>query len=271
MVPSSTKQIPWQELKEQAEMLVSSGFLPNSVKTPAQAIAIALKGQSLGWDPMTSMNYINIIQGKPTISAEGMLSLIYKKFPTAIINFTRYDSKGCSVEVTRPGGTPQSFKFDEEDAKSAGLLGKGPWKSYARAMYRSRCISEMARSVFPDALMGCSYTPEELESVPSQAPAHQSLPAPSNQLYRVQPMTQRPSFDKNKTAHLKKIASMLDERKVDITHRAKIISEMHGKTSSDLDSVIQACVSDDFVSSLDEDFDIPFAPTQDKKEEVIDV
>ena len=264
MTPST--QIPWHELKEQAEMLVSSGFLPASVKTPAQAIAIALKGQALGWDPMTSFQYINIIQGKPTISSEGMLSLIYKKFPGATVNFTRYDSKGCSVEATRPGGTAQSFKFDEDDAKAAGLLNKTQWKTYARAMYRSRCISEMARSLFPDALMGCSYTPEELADVPKPSPS----PAVSSNLYRVEPAKPKPVFNKDKVSHITKMGKMLADRNVPVDKRSMIISEMHGKPSSDLADVIKACEAKEFVESLDEDFEIPFTPKP-TSEDVIDV
>jgi hypothetical protein len=49
-----------------------------------------------------------------------------------------------------------------EDAHRAGLSGKGPWKSYPAAMLRARAISAMARAMFPDALSGVVYTPEEL-------------------------------------------------------------------------------------------------------------
>lgn len=261
-------------------MLVSSGFLPSTVKTPAQAIAIALKGQALGWDPMTSFQYINIIQGKPTISSEGMLSLIYKKFPTVSINFTRYDSKGCSIEVTRPGGTAQSFKFDEDDAKAAGLLNKTQWKTYARSMYRSRCISEMARSVFPDALMGCSYTPEEIDqpsprfaspdAVTSNDPAQKQPTYSSNQMYQVQSLASKPVFDQYKPSHITKMGNMLVERDVDVAIRSKVINEMHGKPSSELEEVIKKVAAGDFVESLDEDFEIPFAPKK-QEGEVIDV
>lgn len=49
-----------------------------------------------------------------------------------------------------------------EDAKRANLTGKGPWVTYPAAMLRARCISSMARAMFPDALSGVVYTPEEL-------------------------------------------------------------------------------------------------------------
>lgn len=152
----------WDMMKDQADTLVRSGFLPYSIKKPEQAIAIMLKGRELGIPAMQAFSHIHIIQGKPTISAELMLALIYKNCPEAKIEYIRYEADGCTIKATRPGHAPAVFTFDHNDAKNAQLLGKDNWQKYARAMYRSRCISEMARSVFPDCLMGCSYTPEEL-------------------------------------------------------------------------------------------------------------
>jgi hypothetical protein len=51
-----------------------------------------------------------------------------------------------------------------DEAKAAQLLGKDVWKKYPAAMLRARAISAMARAMFPDAINGVSYTPEELGS-----------------------------------------------------------------------------------------------------------
>jgi len=151
-----------QVLKDLGTTLVKSGFLPNTVKTPEQAIAIMLKGKELGIPPMQSFGSIAIVQGKPTISAELMLALIYRNFPSASVHFVRSDEKECTIAAKRPNGKESIFTFTLEDAKRAQLLGKSSWTQYPAAMLRARCISAMARAVFPDALMGASYTPEEL-------------------------------------------------------------------------------------------------------------
>ncbi len=152
----------WGIMKEQASLLVKSNFLPVSVKTPEQAIAIMMKGQELGIPPMQAFSQINVIQGKPCVSAELQLALIYRSHPEAKIEFVKLDIDGCHISAARPKGKAQTFKFERSDAEAAQLLSKDNWRKYPRAMYRSRCISEMARSLFPDAIMGCSYTPEEL-------------------------------------------------------------------------------------------------------------
>ena len=54
------------------------------------------------------------------------------------------------------------FSYTIEEAKQAGLLGKDSWKNYPAAMLRARAVSIVARAVFPDSIMGCSYIHEEL-------------------------------------------------------------------------------------------------------------
>ncbi len=152
----------WNLVREQANTLVKSGFLPTSINTPEKAVAIMTKGVELGIPPMQAFSHIYIISGKPGISAELMLSLILRAIPNLPINYKRRDDQACVIVVTRPGSKPEEFSFTIEDAKRAGLMSNSTWQKYPRAMLRSRCISEMARSLFPDLLMGCSYTPEEL-------------------------------------------------------------------------------------------------------------
>jgi hypothetical protein len=156
----------WQQMKEQGDMLVATGFLPSSIKTGPQAVAIMLAGREIGVPPMQAMRQIAIIEGKPTISPELMLALILRRYPFCGIQYQQLDNAGCVINVKRDkrqaDETWLAVSFTIEDAKRAGLAHKQNWTKYPRAMCRSRAISEMARTVFPDAVMGMSYTPEEL-------------------------------------------------------------------------------------------------------------
>lgn len=155
-------------LKEVAHMALKSGFLPTSIKTIEQAVIIALKGRELGLPPMNSFAGISVINGRPAISSELMLSLIYRKYPRADISFKETNDKQCVIDATREGGKPNQFIFTMDDARRAGLCNKTPWVQYPAAMLRARCISAMARALFPECLMGASYTPEELEGIKSE-------------------------------------------------------------------------------------------------------
>lgn len=152
----------WNQMKEQATILVKSGFLPESIRTPEQAIAIALKGWEMGVPMMQAFSHISIVKGKPCISAELMLAQMYRNIPGAKYEPLENDEHHAVVRFKRPGENWAKFEFNTEDAKRADLLGKGTWKSYPKVMFLWRAITMMARSKFPDAIMGCSYTPEEL-------------------------------------------------------------------------------------------------------------
>lgn len=156
----------WAMMKDQAMKVVKSGMLPPSIKTPEQAVTVMLKGRELGIPAMQAFSSINVIQGKPTLSAELMLSLVLKNIPSAQYEIVETTDEKCVIEASRsPQAKKTRFEFNLEDAKRAKLYPGAPnssWAKYPRAMLRNRCVSEMCRSIFPDALSGCVYTPEEL-------------------------------------------------------------------------------------------------------------
>ena len=158
----------WVLLQRQCEAFIRSGFLPPHIKNVQQAVTIAVKGRELGIPPMQAFSSITVISGKPALSAELMLALIYQRVPGAQVHFVETTDIVAKVEATRPGGKGQTFSFTIEDAKQAGLVKpNSPWIKYPAAMLRARVISAMARAVFPDAIMGC-YTPEELDPAAAQ-------------------------------------------------------------------------------------------------------
>jgi len=156
-----------KDLRQQAKELIASGFLPQHIKTVDQFMAIAMKGQEVGLPPMQAVSQINMIQGKPTISSEAMLALVFKSLPTCDIAYRALTNEECVIEARRsPDGQYSKFSFSMSDARLAGISSKDNWKKYPRAMLKARCISEMCRSLFPDCIAGISYTPEEIEVQP---------------------------------------------------------------------------------------------------------
>lgn len=158
-----------EALKQFGSMIMKTNFFPQ-VKTVEQACVIILKAKELGIPPVQAFTSIAVINGKPTISAEMMLSLIYKNCKGAVVNYVETSETRCEIKAKRPeaGAEFCVFTFTLDDAKRAGLSGKGPWASYPAAMLRARCISAMARALFADALSGCVYTPEELGAAVSE-------------------------------------------------------------------------------------------------------
>lgn len=154
----------WRAMREQAKELVVSGFLPKAIRTPEQAMAIIQTGRELGLGPMQALRTIHIIEGKPCMSADLIAGLALRNVPGAVLRVAETTDKFCTVEAARAGQQLTKFRFSMEDAQRAGLTGKQNWKTYPRAMLRARAITEAARAIFPDAVMGL-YDPDELGAV----------------------------------------------------------------------------------------------------------
>lgn len=155
----------WTVMREQAKVLITTGFLPEAIKTAEQAIAVMMKGRELNIPPMYALSNIVIIKGKPAASAELMLALIYRDHGDDAIRFTEATNKKCTIRYKRRSWTQtESYSFTEGDAEAARLLDTDTWKKYRPAMLRARCISAVARMGFPDTIGGL-YTPEELGAV----------------------------------------------------------------------------------------------------------
>ena len=152
----------WSIMRQQADILVKSGLLPNTVNSPEKAVAIMLKGQELGIPAMYALSNIVVIQGKPTANAELMLALIYRDHGDNAVVFEESTAERCVISYSRRAWPARKqFAFTMDDARKANLLGNQTWQKYPAAMLRARAISAVARMAFPDSIGGM-YTPEEL-------------------------------------------------------------------------------------------------------------
>ena len=150
----------WTVIREQSQMLLKSGFLPQAIKTPEQALAIILQGRELGIPTMAALGTINVIQGKPTVSPQLMLALINRSGQLENIEITG-DDNGINCTMKRKGRSPHSEFFGAKEAAAMNLSGKDNYKKQAATMYRWRAVAACARTVFPDVILGL-YLPDEM-------------------------------------------------------------------------------------------------------------
>jgi len=242
MLPAANN---WQVMKQQAAELIKSGFLPSSIKSVEQAVAIILKGREIGVPPMQALSHIHVINGKPTLSAELMLAQILKYHPRTKISYPERSGERCTIKVQREGSEPSTFTFSMADAQSAGVMNNPTWKKYPRAMLHARCVSEMARSLFPDAIAGVSYCPEEMGATVDENGEVIDVPATEKKLddktdkiivdtskAEAKPNTTAyPSFDKQNPQHLKTLMNFL-EKKNNPGMMKPLVDRMEGKPAS---------------------------------------
>ncbi len=219
----------WRVLREQASVLFNCQFFAKTIKSPEQAIAVIMKGYELSIPPLQACGHIFLVNGRLTCSAELQLALIYRDCPGATIDFLKIDNDSCVILAARPGHKPIEFKFTMADAKTAGLTGKDNWKNYPRSMCRSRCVSEMARTLFADAINGMSHTPEELDPETPFDPTHEApivLPAAQKPQVGLPPARLFDPTRKGSEKVLEKLAERFPDRTFDSHYRGRLANEI---------------------------------------------
>lgn len=171
------------ELERMGKAIAASGLF--GIKTTEQAVALMLVAQSEGRHPATVAREYDIIQGRPAIKAEAKLA----RFQEAggVIEWEEMTDTRCAARFSHPAFCPKPvlIEWTLDMARKANLTNKDNWKSYPRAMLRSRVISEGVRAVAPGTSLGM-YTPEEVMDfdAPSKPPVKafkipSSTPPPS--------------------------------------------------------------------------------------------
>ena len=154
-----------------AETLCQTSFVPDSFRGKAgETLAAILYGAELGIGPMTALQQIAVIKGRPSASPELMRALIRRAGHS--IEVVEHTNESCTLRGTRgDDATTELSSFTMEDARRANLLNGGAWKTYPKAMLLARASSQLGRSLFADVISGISYTPEELNSIDAPSPS----------------------------------------------------------------------------------------------------
>ena len=152
--------------------VTSTAMVPKAFQgKPHEAFAAIQIGREAGLGPMTSLQMIDVISGKPSMSAELMVSLVRQAGHS--LTATTLTPKLCTAQGVRAdNGDKMEYSFSMEDAAAAGLKG-GAWTTYPASMLWARASSQLIRILFPDCLISFhNYDPEELQ------PPHQDSVAP---------------------------------------------------------------------------------------------
>lgn len=154
-----------------ARWVVDSGYYKQFRKAE-EAFVVILQGAELGMSAMQSLNSIQIVQGKPTMSAQGMLALVKSSGKAQYIRCVESTDKSCTWETKRQGDPePSCSTFTVEDAKNMGLAGKDNYKKQLGVMLKWRAAAAICREVYPDVVLGVYSTDE--------------IPKPENRVYNL--------------------------------------------------------------------------------------
>ena len=135
--------------------------------TPQAVLATVLAGRELGIPAMASLRAFHIIEGKPTMSAGTIQSLVLKSKHCRYFRCTERTAERATF-VTKRGDDPEmALTYTIEEGKQAWSKDEAAWKKSGWGrnpadMLVARAASKLARLVYPDVVAGL-YAPEEME------------------------------------------------------------------------------------------------------------
>jgi hypothetical protein len=134
----------------------------------AAVFSIILTGRSLGLSAMASVRGIQMIKGKPCLSADLIVGLV-RNSPLCEYFECVETTDTRAKYVTKRRGRPEiSYEFTIEEARSRGFTftsrdgQPAQWSTNPRGMLRAACKRELARLAYEEIVAGV-YTPDELQ------------------------------------------------------------------------------------------------------------
>lgn len=154
------------EQKDIANLYAQSTLVPEAFRNkPADVFVAVTLGQSVGISPIQSLSEINVIKGKPTMSASLIAAQVRKAGHKLRIEVNETPGKECATcTIIRRDDPDHPFvsKRDRAWAQRMGLLNNSNYIKQPATMLKKRAITDCARDACSEALCGIDYTPDEM-------------------------------------------------------------------------------------------------------------
>lgn len=152
----------------------SKGMLPRAYEgNPANVLVAVQYGASLGIEPMAALQNIDVIQGKPTLSAKSVAALVRGAGHRLYLDEDEVH-KTVTCTIIRKDDPEHPFRAvrDMAWAQQMGLTGKDNYKKQPMVMLMWRSITACANKACPELFLGLggAYTADELHDMDTPTP-----------------------------------------------------------------------------------------------------
>ena len=166
-----------------ASAIIGGNLVPKSYvgksddETKSRVMLGVMKAAEVGLPPITGINTIAIINGRPSIWGDGAMALVHDSGqldwsketlegtePTGPVHEWPEDLTAVCVMKRKGNDEPVTRRFSVGDAKRAGMWGnpkRAPWINYPKRMLAARARSWCVRDLFADCLSGLSIAEEQ--------------------------------------------------------------------------------------------------------------
>lgn len=181
---------PTNTLAEQidyAKTVAVSSLLPQAYRQHPENVLVAIGlGQAMGLSPVESLYRIDVIQGKPTASAELIAANVRKAGHKLRLRVDEQNvSATCVIIRADDPDYEHTVTRDKAWAQQMGLLNKDNYKKQPATMLGWRAITACARQACPEALYGVVYTSDEMSDLRPSGTAEVIRSSPASQKDRV--------------------------------------------------------------------------------------
>jgi hypothetical protein len=136
----------------------SSGLLPASITTTAQAWMVMQRGSELGFPGLTAFEFLYPVNGRVRLTPDGARA---KALQSGLLEDSLEETVGLGenmfarVTVKRRGHpTAVVVEFSMKDAAQAGLTSKDNWRKYPKRMLLARARGHAFGDAFRDVIGG---------------------------------------------------------------------------------------------------------------------
>lgn len=161
-----SKELTFSEQKDIANLYAESTLVPEAFRNkPADIFVAVTLGQSVGISPIQSLSEINVIKGKPTMSASLIAAQVRRaghKLRIEVDETPGQEYATCTIIRRDDPDHPFVSKRDRAWAQRMGLLNNSNYVKQPATMLKKRAITDCARDACSEALCGIDYTPDEM-------------------------------------------------------------------------------------------------------------
>jgi len=179
-----------------ATAIANSTFVPTHFRgKPDECTVAMLYGATIGLDPMTAVQQIYVISGKPALYARAMVAIVLAAGHEI---WVEAESEGSVTVAGKRKGSEnvQRVTWTTQMAETAGYTSNKKYQTDPQSMLYARASGDLARRLAPDALLGMAYNVEEMSLVddgPQRPATVQATPATQKDRVRQAIATPQPS------------------------------------------------------------------------------
>lgn len=150
------------QFMEWAKAIAVSALLPDALRgKPADVMIAVFHGLDLGLKPMQAINMVDVIKGRPSLSAKGMRALLMRDGHE--FRVVTCDMDSCVVQGRRKGTDVwHEAAFTDAQRRAAKLTGAN-WDAYREDMLLARATTRLCNRYFADVIGGLDGSEDLLD------------------------------------------------------------------------------------------------------------